>query len=418
MEKKSMGSFLAALRKARGYTQKELAEQLGVSDKSISRWERDEGAPDLSMIPVLAEFFGVTADELLRGERRAEEDHNVSAVTSPKGEKQRQRLVNAALTKYHNQTLISGGLAGVGFLAALAGNFAFLKAAPGFFAGLVFLLLAALLQGVWVNRALLTVSDEEFAGEERVNFRRRVFRKAAGLWTLVLTLFAATLPLMTQLYDPAHTGLKGSEFLLSGLVFAGIALALCGVAAAVLDRKFHLFSQPGSEERMTTNMKLQKQCALILLVAVALTFLAEMGLTHGLNVGRMADSWEFEDYNSFVSYMEQEVDWYGNPEKKSPDTESTYDDKNDHEISEEQALRTELRDREGKLLCSYLARNRSVAEVYYGSEGNGYLPIRVVTNTQMSAAMKRGNQLVMLFGLLYAAEVVTVLAVYMRRRVR
>lgn len=47
MEKKTIGGFIAALRKANGMTQRELAEKLNVSDKSISRWERDETAPDL-----------------------------------------------------------------------------------------------------------------------------------------------------------------------------------------------------------------------------------------------------------------------------------------------------------------------------------------------------------------------------------
>ena len=65
-----MGSFIAALRRAKGLTQRELAELLNVSDKAVSRWERGDAAPDLSVIPALAELFGVTADELLRGERR------------------------------------------------------------------------------------------------------------------------------------------------------------------------------------------------------------------------------------------------------------------------------------------------------------------------------------------------------------
>lgn len=69
MEKKTIGSFITALRKANGMTQKDLAEKLNVSDKTISRWERDDGTPDLSVIPVIAEIFGVTCDELLRGER-------------------------------------------------------------------------------------------------------------------------------------------------------------------------------------------------------------------------------------------------------------------------------------------------------------------------------------------------------------
>ena len=57
MEKKTIGGFIAALRKANGMTQKELAEQLNVSDKTVSRWERDDGAPDLATIPAIAEIF-------------------------------------------------------------------------------------------------------------------------------------------------------------------------------------------------------------------------------------------------------------------------------------------------------------------------------------------------------------------------
>ena len=71
MEKKTIGGFIAALRKANGMTQKDLAERLNVSDKTVSRWERDDGAPDLAAIPAIAEIFGVTCDELLRGERKS-----------------------------------------------------------------------------------------------------------------------------------------------------------------------------------------------------------------------------------------------------------------------------------------------------------------------------------------------------------
>ena len=65
MEKKTIGGFIAALRKANGMTQKDLADRLNVSDKTISRWERDDGDPDLAAIPVMAEIFGVACDEVL-----------------------------------------------------------------------------------------------------------------------------------------------------------------------------------------------------------------------------------------------------------------------------------------------------------------------------------------------------------------
>ena len=416
MEKKTMGSFLAALRKTRGYTQKELAEQLGVSDKSISRWERDEGVPDLSMIPVLAEFFGVTADELLRGERRAEEDRSTGPIHTANGEKQKQHIISTALTKYHNRTLISGGVAGVGFIAVLAGSFVLAKAAPGFFVGLVFFLAAAIMQGMWVNGALLTVSDEDFAKEERVSFRRRVFRKAAGIWVLVLTLLAASLPPMLTLPDPAHTGLGAGAWFQSALALGGVALALCAVVVVVLDRKLHLFTEPGSEERMTANDRLKRKLAVTLLAAVAVTFLLETAMTQGWNPAKMAPAIVFEDYASFTEYMEQDLDYRGMPRKS--DVPSTYYDENDNVISEEEAIRVELRDKDDNLLCSYLARNNFAAELRYGPEKDGYLPIEVVTRTGLTQAMERGNQLMLVFGLLYAAEAVTVLAVYMKQRIR
>ncbi|MDE6110361.1 MAG: helix-turn-helix domain-containing protein, partial [Eubacterium sp.] len=69
MEQKTIGEFIASLRKESGITQKQLAEKLNVSDKTISHWERGESSPDLSVIPLIADIFGVTCDELIRGEK-------------------------------------------------------------------------------------------------------------------------------------------------------------------------------------------------------------------------------------------------------------------------------------------------------------------------------------------------------------
>ena len=60
MEKKTIGTFISALRKANGITQQELADMLNISNKAVSRWERDECAPDITLIPALAEILGVT----------------------------------------------------------------------------------------------------------------------------------------------------------------------------------------------------------------------------------------------------------------------------------------------------------------------------------------------------------------------
>ncbi len=67
------GPFLAALRHARGWTQADLAAQLQVTDKAVSRWETKRGYPDVESLRRLSELFDVSINELLAGERIAPE---------------------------------------------------------------------------------------------------------------------------------------------------------------------------------------------------------------------------------------------------------------------------------------------------------------------------------------------------------
>lgn len=66
MNNQTFGTTIAALRKAQGMTQLELAEKMGVTDKAVSKWERDLSFPDVSSLPKLAEIFGVSVDELMQ----------------------------------------------------------------------------------------------------------------------------------------------------------------------------------------------------------------------------------------------------------------------------------------------------------------------------------------------------------------
>lgn len=86
MEKKSLGSFIALLRKEKRLTQKQLAELLNVSDKTVSHWECDETSPDISILPELAEHLGVTVDELLKGEKNTVQTDVNFASVPPKSE--------------------------------------------------------------------------------------------------------------------------------------------------------------------------------------------------------------------------------------------------------------------------------------------------------------------------------------------
>lgn len=79
----TLGSKLSALRRARGLSQEQLAEAIGVSRQAVSKWELDAAAPEIDKIKALADFYGVTTDYLLRSDAEAP-----SAPVPPSGSRQ------------------------------------------------------------------------------------------------------------------------------------------------------------------------------------------------------------------------------------------------------------------------------------------------------------------------------------------
>ena len=67
MEKHSVGQTIATLRKKKGWTQVQLAEKLQVSDKAVSKWEKDASYPSIEFLPILADLFEVTIDYIVTG---------------------------------------------------------------------------------------------------------------------------------------------------------------------------------------------------------------------------------------------------------------------------------------------------------------------------------------------------------------
>lgn len=74
MKKQTLGMMIASLRKENGMTQLELAEKMGITDKAVSKWERDLSCPDVNSLPKLAEIFGVTVDELMQVKTESKEE--------------------------------------------------------------------------------------------------------------------------------------------------------------------------------------------------------------------------------------------------------------------------------------------------------------------------------------------------------
>ena len=75
MDQEKIGKFIAKCRKAKKITQSELAEQLGVTNRSVSNWENGKNMPDLSLFKPLCEILEITINELLSGEKLKKEEY-------------------------------------------------------------------------------------------------------------------------------------------------------------------------------------------------------------------------------------------------------------------------------------------------------------------------------------------------------
>lgn len=79
MDTVRIGKFLAQLRKERNMTQEQLGEKLGVTNKTVSRWENGNYLPTVEMLQGLSELYGITINEILSGQRLAGEEYREKA---------------------------------------------------------------------------------------------------------------------------------------------------------------------------------------------------------------------------------------------------------------------------------------------------------------------------------------------------
>ena len=149
MEPTRIGRFIAERRKALGLTQRQLAEQLSVSDKAVSKWETGRGLPDVLLMPPLCAALGITVNDLLSGERVGEGDYRKKAEENMmelmrENAENRQRLL---------QSIACGGVTVVA-VCALVALAAFLPLPTLARVALLLLAMATAVVGIWAAATL------------------------------------------------------------------------------------------------------------------------------------------------------------------------------------------------------------------------------------------------------------------------
>lgn len=438
MEKKTIGAFISALRRAHGMTQRELGERLFVSDKTVSRWERDECTPDLSLIPEIADIFGVTADELLRGERKAApvptEQNALTTDTDTqrkdaRSERQFKHLLDRRLTKYRNLSLISTGIGLLGLIVAAIINLGALRAYIAFGISLVFLLGATICQICFLMTFRMKNDDEDEADERRATlaaFNEKTLLTAKNVLWLLFELLTFCLPL--ALVGNAYYGLNFDSWLLYGLAYAAIGLILCHSVYELALRRLLIRKGLLSDTDVYPARRRLLSRSLCLLIAVGIVTLLAVGIVQSLESTTFVRPYVFETKEEFIEFMairdsrdefyawDEDGNIFVNVESIPVQPGDTVlDDENiDEDFTYDESLREYIYDTDGNVLFSYINRRQSSRIEL--SDTPDRFPIKVYTQ----ALIRRGNAIIesisTAIALAYGIFGAVTVAVYVKKR--
>ena len=346
MEKKTIGKFISALRKANGMTQKELGEKLFVSDKTVSRWECDECTPELSLIPSIAEIFGITTDELLRGERnnpdREATSEEATSRQRAKGDKQFKLMLHNSKKRFINLSFISIGLTIVGLIAAMICNLGFSRGLLGFCLASVFFVAATICQICFtVSLRLLVDEDSAEHADEIKKANTDMVSGSVKIFFGILLTFAFCLPIavLTLSHFNSHSGLVIDSWILFGALFAAVAflLAYCVYKIFLLKaliKKEIVWLDEQAVSKAKAESKLLGKICIVFTVVLAIILLATYIITSFVSESTFIDRVRFDDPDKFIAYMQKDYDaWYREGYGDNIDPEFGFPDKQWAEIN-------------------------------------------------------------------------------------
>lgn len=168
MDMMKMGSFLAKLRKENNLTQAELGEKLGVTNKTISRWETGTYMPPVEMLGELSNIYGLSINEILSGKRLTEEEYKEMAETNIKetlnastfGIKEKQEFYKKKWLHEHIALIVVFIVVWLGIIVGIS-----LKGAEIFLTAAIGGMLALMIYTYLYNRMMAYVEDHIYGGK-------------------------------------------------------------------------------------------------------------------------------------------------------------------------------------------------------------------------------------------------------------
>lgn len=403
MEKKSIGKFISVLRRANGMTQKELGEKLFVSDKTVSRWECDECTPDLSLLPAIAEIFGITTDELIRGERNNQEKENISKDyidrQKNKSDKQFSLILERKSRKYKNLTLVSVGISILGLIITMMVNLGFAKGFIAFCLGILCFLTSEICQICFaLNSRIIPYEDENDYIDKIQLTNNLVIRYATIVSFLNLGLFAFCLPLIIFISSPNY-GLVFEYWLMYGVIITFIVLIIAYCVYLFFIRK--VLVKRGlitlTEKQNEQDKKSKKLFIETFSISSGIAILLGISIFILNSIGSAPYIKELVFYNcsDFKVFMENDYDnWYlsnfnyvykiGDDIKES----NLVIDEEKKEIIYPNKVNKGIYNSNGELICVYYFNPDLYYSIQFTETADDKMPAKVITMDALNDAKK------------------------------
>ena len=303
MPKQTIGDFLATLRRAKGYTQQEVADKLSVSNRTISAWERGSALPDILLLPAIAELYEVTTDEILSGERSTGERLALPKIS----EKNESKLLQNKLAKFTTQACILTGIFCLGLILFFVGWLIDTATVAWIgwqwwllllFVGLAaFIVSATVLVALYLGAMAAIDEDSEHAGAFRIHLSKRFSQSAfvgAGLSFLLTVIeLAVSFRLNVAIFA----------------VFLLLALVMLTAGLAVYHSALKRWGDDGAKIVNKSNGRLLRKIALFGLIPVGLA-IVPVGVFSVWHPVTEEWCYENEDLAAFTAHMET-FEWDG-----------------------------------------------------------------------------------------------------------
>lgn len=419
MDKKTIGSFISILRKSKGLTQKDLGDMLGVSDKTVSRWERDECAPDITLIPVIADIFDVTADELLRGEKRNDfpPDPAINEL-SQKSEKSLLILLERAYAKFKTKNLISVCISTVGIFAAAICNYAFTRAYLGFILAALMIFVAVIFQIITTinSKVNTSMSDDGDIPDVSV-FTRKMLFMTFYVITLEFSMLTSCIPLLFS--GDAYFGITFETWLLYGIAGFAIGILFSLVARIVFENILIKRKIITADERQLKKNKLKTKTLLICFITLVITSVIQFAVN--AFGSEMFLSGKIYTPDEFVELIETPESFFSfNSMVGSESVTATINSDNeysDNTIVDDynQIPKDQIFDKDGRLLCVFQNRNEKVVkyELKYNDNDEPYFV--VYTNNDLNERNNIIHNINLIFIIAYLFEVLIFIVLYLKK---